>query len=170
MTQVGLLSDTHGYFDPILNELFVECNEIWHAGDIGNFEVWNQLNNLRKPLKAVYGNIDGKDIRYMAPLEQIWTVEEMKIYMIHIGGYPGKYAARIRQRLTEIKPDIFVCGHSHILKVMYDNNLQFLHLNPGACGYEGFHNVRTALRFRIDGHKVTDMQVLELGPRSLIKK
>lgn len=170
MTRVGLISDTHSYFDPLLKDLFAQCDVIWHAGDVGNVEIWNQLTLFGKPLTTVYGNIDGKDIRISAPLEQIWQVEEMKIWMIHIGGYPGKYAARIRQRLEEIKPDIFVCGHSHILKVIYDHTYQLLHLNPGACGFEGFHNVRTALRFSIDGNKVTDMQVLELGPRSLIKK
>lgn len=170
MTRVGLLSDTHSYFDPQLKDVFAECDVIWHAGDVGNVAVWDQLTALQKPLTGVYGNIDGKDIRIISPLEQTWRVEEMKIYMIHIGGYPGHYPSRIRQRLEEIKPDIFVCGHSHILKVMYDHTLQLLHLNPGACGYEGFHKVRTALRFSIDGNKVTDMQVLELGSRSLVRK
>ncbi|MDQ3015244.1 MAG: metallophosphatase family protein [Bacteroidota bacterium] len=165
--RVGLLSDTHSYLDPQLTDAFSECDVIWHAGDVGNFEVYRELQNLKKHITGVYGNIDGTDIRLTFPREQIWDAGGMKIYMVHIGGYPDHYPAQLRSRLAEIKPDIFICGHSHILKVIYDKAYQLLHLNPGAAGYEGFHKVRTAIRFSIDDGKVLDMQVLELGSRSI---
>ncbi|MBK9981508.1 MAG: metallophosphoesterase family protein [Saprospiraceae bacterium] len=165
MTRIGLLSDTHGFLDESLKLLLEDCDEIWHAGDFGTMEVYKQLVDLKKPFKGVYGNIDGQELRTYVPLDQLWQVEEMKIFMTHIGGYPGKYTARVKNILLEQKPDIYVCGHSHILKVIYDKNLKLLHLNPGACGKEGFHKVRTALKFNIDGDKVSDMGIIELSPR-----
>lgn len=168
MTRIGLLSDTHGYLDPALLILLNECDEIWHAGDFGSLDVYDRLTNLEKPFRAVYGNIDHHELRKSIPEDLVWQVEHVKIFMVHIGGFPGKYPARIRSKLLEIKPDIFICGHSHILKVMYDKQLHLLHLNPGACGKEGFQVVRTALRFTIDGKQVKDMAVIELGNRSAI--
>ncbi len=165
MTRIGLLSDTHGFLDKSLKLLLEDCDEIWHAGDFGAMDIYKQLVDLKKPLKGVYGNIDGQELRTYVPLDQLWEVEGMKIFMTHIGGYPGKYTARVKNILLEQKPDICVCGHSHILKVIYDKNLKLLHLNPGACGKEGFHKVRTALKFNIDGDKVSDMGIIELSPR-----
>jgi len=165
MTRIGLLSDSHNFFDNSLGDILKDCDEIWHAGDLGSISIYKQLTDFNKPVRAVYGNIDGNDIRKLIPLEQIWNVESMKIYMIHIGGYPGKYPAQIRRRIMDITPGIFVCGHSHILKVIYDKTYQLLHLNPGASGREGFHKVRTALRFIIDNDKVQDMEIIELGLR-----
>ncbi len=163
MTRIGLLSDTHGFLDESLMVLLKDCDEIWHAGDIGTMDVYKKLADLNKPFKGVYGNIDSHELRTYLPLDQLWHVEEMKIFMTHIGGYPGKYTARVKNILLEQKPDIYVCGHSHILKVIYDKNLKLLHLNPGACGKEGFHKVRTALKFNIDGNKVSDMGIIEIG-------
>jgi len=165
MTRIGLLSDTHGFLEKELFSILTRCDEIWHAGDFGNVDVYHELVQMNKPLKGVYGNIDGPELRLHLPLDQIWQVEDVKIFMTHIGGYPGKYPARIKNLLIELKPDIFVCGHSHILKVIYDKKLNLLHLNPGACGREGFHKVRTALKFTIDGDKISDMGIIELGAR-----
>ncbi len=165
MTRIGLLSDTHGFLDKELFSILDGCDEIWHAGDFGSMDVYHQIVQMNKPLKGVYGNIDSPELRLHLSLDQIWQVEEIKIYMTHIGGYPGKYKARVKNILTEQTPDIYVCGHSHILKVIYDKKLNLLHLNPGACGREGFHKIRTALKFTIDGDKIKDMGVIELGPR-----
>ena len=165
MTRIGLLSDTHGYFDPQLNELFKECDEIWHAGDVGNNDVYKALLKICKTIRIISGNIDGKEIRGIAQEELFWKVENRTIFMKHIGGYPDKYAPSIKKQLIELQPDIFVCGHSHILRVIYDKKLNILYLNPGAAGKEGFHVVRTALRFTIDADKVKDMEVIELGKR-----
>lgn len=165
MTRIGLLSDTHGYFDPQLNDLFKECDEIWHAGDVGHHEVYQALQRICKVIRIISGNIDGKQIRGIAPEELFWKVENRTIFMKHIGGYPDKYTPSIRKQLIELQPDIFVCGHSHILRVIYDKKLNVLYLNPGAAGKEGFHVVRTALRFTIETDKVKDMEVIELGKR-----
>ena len=163
MTRIGLLSDTHGYLDESLKLMLENCDEIWHAGDFGTMDVYQQLLQMNKPFKGVYGNIDNPELRALMPLDQIWQVEELKIFMTHIGGYPGRYTARVKKTFVEQQPGIYVCGHSHILKVIYDKEFQLLHLNPGACGKEGFHKVRTAIKFSIDGDKIKDMGVIELG-------
>ena len=150
MKKIGLISDTHGWWDEKYAEYFAACDEIWHAGDIGSAEVAMRLTAIR-PLRAVYGNID---------------VEQVSVMMTHIGGYPGRYDPAIRAELYAARPRLFVCGHSHILRVMYDKHLGCLCLNPGAAGISGFHTVRTLLRFVIDGAEVRDMEVIELGDRS----
>lgn len=164
MTRIGLLSDTHSFFDPRFKELFANVDEIWHAGDLGDIKVLDEIKAF-KPVRAVYGNIDGMDIRQEVPLTQEFMCEDVKVYMIHIGGYPGKYERQVKHELELKRPKIFISGHSHILKVMYDKQLDLLHLNPGACGISGFHAVRTALRFVIEGNDIKDMEVVELGPR-----
>ena len=166
MTRIILLSDSHGFLDEGLISMMDACDEIWHAGDFGSFEIYQQLIKMDKPVRAVYGNIDGPEIRTSIPLDQYWQVEGKKIFMTHIGGYPGRYTSRVKQILIDQSPDIFVCGHSHILKVMFDKEFNLLHLNPGACGREGFHKIRTALKFTIDGDKISDMGVIELGVQS----
>ena len=163
MTRIGLLSDTHSYLDTQLLSILSQCDEIWHAGDFGSVAVYEELYNLKKTFRAVYGNVDGNEIRLMVKEELFWQVEGKTILMTHIGGYPGKYPARIKKLLINTKPSIFVCGHSHILKIIYDKELNLLHLNPGAAGKEGFHKVRTALRFTIDGDTVKDMEVIEFS-------
>ncbi len=161
MTKIGLISDTHGYFDPKIYEWFKDVDEIWHAGDIGNEEVLNKLEEF-KPTKAVFGNIDNWQIRSRTPEFLEFKCEEMKILITHIGGYPARYTPGITKLLTEKKPDIFICGHSHILKVINDSKLNLLHLNPGAIGKSGFHQVRTALRFQIEGNNIKEMEIIEL--------
>ena len=151
MKKIGLISDTHGWWDEKYAEYFAECDEIWHAGDIGAADVAMRLTAVR-PLRAVYGNIDGYPVRQMYPRT--------------LRGYPGRYDPAIRAELYAARPRIFVCGHSHILRVMYDKHLECLCLNPGAAGINGFHTVRTLLRFVIDGAEVRDMEVIELGDRS----
>ena len=163
MIKVGLLSDTHSFLDPSLLQVLEDCDEIWHAGDVGAIKLIDQLRKLNKPLKLVYGNIDGHDIRIDVPEDLVWMVEGMKIVMTHIGGYPGHYTARVKKLLLDERPDIFVCGHSHILKVIYDKQLNLLHINPGAAGKEGFQKVRTMIRFVIDQGKVKDLAIIEIG-------
>lgn len=165
MTRIGLLSDTHGQLDPQILAAFEECDEIWHAGDIGHISVCQQLA-AHKPLRAVFGNIDGSDIRAEYPKDLHFTCEGLSIWITHIGGHPKRYAAGIRQKLQDLRPDIFVCGHSHILRVVRDPSLSsLLHLNPGAAGYAGHHVVRTALRFSLTQGQIRDMEALELSPR-----
>jgi putative phosphoesterase len=161
MKKIGLLSDTHAYWDEKFAHYFSVCDEIWHAGDIGSEEVLNRLQAL-KPVRAVYGNIDGYPVRTLCPPVLRFTVEEVTVLLTHIGGYPGKYAGGIRREIYANPPQLFVCGHSHILKVQYDPSLQMLCLNPGAAGKSGFHTVRTLMRFVIDGKKIKDMEVIEL--------
>lgn len=165
MSKILLLSDTHGYIDDQMIKFVKQADEVWHAGDIGSFEVVDSIRK-HKPLRAVYGNIDGKDLRSEFPLDSIFEIEQMKVWMTHIGGYPNKYNSRIKETLSHIKPNIFICGHSHILKVMYDKKNELLHLNPGACGKHGFHTIRTMLRFTIDHGSLKDMEVIELSKRS----
>lgn len=164
MTKIGLISDTHSYLDKRFEELFKEVDEIWHAGDIGDVKVLDAMR-LMKPVRAVFGNIDNAILRRELPEELIFTCENVKVMLTHIGGYPGKYAPGIRQKLALHHPKLFVCGHSHILKVIYDDTFNVLHLNPGAAGISGFHAVRTALRFDIDGEQIKNMEVIELGPK-----
>lgn len=162
--KVGLLSDTHGYWDIRYAEYFKDCDEIWHAGDIGSTEVIEKLAAL-KPVRAVYGNIDGQDIRIQYPRYVAFRAEQVKVLLTHIGGYPGRYAPEIRKELYAERPNLFISGHSHILKVMFDETLQCLHINPGAAGISGFHQVRTLVRFTIEGKNIRDLEVIELGKR-----
>lgn len=162
MTRIGLLSDTHGYWDSRYEQYFKECDEIWHAGDIGTMEVAQRLNTIR-PLTAVHGNIDGDDLRRFYPEVVRFRCEEVNILMKHIGGYPGNYDRSIRQNIFNNPPKLFISGHSHILKVVYDKNLQLLHINPGAAGIQGWQKARTLVRFTIDRTEIKDVEVIELG-------
>ena len=162
MTRIGVLSDTHGYLDPRVLEHFAEVDEIWHAGDIGNAMVLQHLREF-KPTRAVYGNMDSGDVRYSLSEFYRFRVEEVNVLMTHIGGYPGRYDASIRQHLFVRPPKLFVCGHSHILKVQYDKTLNMLYINPGAAGNHGFHKVRTLVRFAIDKGEFKDLEVIELA-------
>lgn len=163
MTRIGLISDTHGYLDPAVFTHFEKCDEIWHAGDFGP-DVAGQLAAF-KPLKGVYGNIDGQDIRLQYPEKLRWQCEGVDVMMIHIGGYPGRYTPVLRPELIANPPKLFITGHSHILKVIYDDKLQCLHMNPGAAGKSGWHKVRTLIRFVVDGANMRDCEVIELGKR-----
>ncbi|HEY7210635.1 MAG TPA: metallophosphoesterase family protein [Bryobacteraceae bacterium] len=165
--QIGLLSDTHGYLDPAVFEYFAACDEVWHAGDFG-LDVLAQLKSF-KPLRGVSGNIDGSDVRVEVPEELSWETGGVRVYMAHAGGYPGNYERGIKKKLEQLRPDLFICGHSHILKVMRDQELKLLHMNPGACGHKGWHTMRTMLRFSIGGGKISDVNVVELGPRGRVR-
>lgn len=169
MTRIGLLSDTHSYIDDNILNHFKDCDEIWHGGDIGKIEVADKIAAF-KPFRAVYGNIDNKEVRATYPLNLRFKVEELDVFMTHIGGYPKRYNKRVRAILTENPPDLYICGHSHILKVMPDKKLGLIHMNPGACGHIGFHHMRTLLRFSIHGKKISDVEVIELGRRGQLKK
>lgn len=162
MKKIGLLSDTHGFLDDKVFEHFKECDEIWHAGDIGTVEVADRLAAF-KPLRAVYGNIDGDKLRVMFKQHERWMCEGVDVWMTHIGGYPGKYAREVKPEIFMHPPKLFISGHSHILKVMYDKKLGTLHINPGAEGKYGFHNVRTLVRFEIDGTDIRNLEVIEIG-------
>ena len=168
MTKIGLLSDTHGYLDPEIFRHFKDCNEIWHAGDFGIAEVSDQLNS-KYILRGVYGNVDGQDIRITYPAELNFVCDGLKVYMTHIGGYPGNYSPTAKNSIEKNKPGLFICGHSHILKVMPDKKYNLLHMNPGAAGKHGFHKFRTILRFAIDGGKIKDVEAIELGLRSSLE-
>lgn len=165
MQRIALLSDTHNYLDPKLNKYLTACDQIWHAGDIGTVSVYDALKAI-KPLVAVYGNIDGQDVRAVCPLNQRFKCEEVDVWITHIGGYPGKYVPAVREIIAANAPQLFICGHSHILKVMFDKKNKLLHINPGAAGIHGFHHMRTMTRFTIDKNKITDLEVIELGPRT----
>jgi len=165
MKKIGVISDTHGYLDPRVGEYFSACDEIWHAGDFGPGDMIAPLEN-QAPLRGVYGNIDGQAIRSRFPEYLHFSVEDVSVLMIHIGGYPGHYSPRVKELMTTIRPKLMVCGHSHILKVVYDEKFQCLTMNPGAAGRSGWHKVRTLLRFTIDGGIMKDLEVIELGPRS----
>jgi len=166
---VGLISDTHGFLDETLLERLRDCDELWHAGDLGPGQngpcgLLESLQNF-KPLRAVYGNIDGAEIRSELPADLVWDCEGVRVYMTHVGGYPGNYDRRAKAELLRRKPELFICGHSHILRVMRDPDLHLLHMNPGACGHNGWHKMRTALRFKISQGKIADVVAIELGPR-----
>lgn len=163
MTRIGLLSDTHSYLDETVFDHFNNCDEIWHAGDFGE-SVANRLKDW-KELKGVYGNIDGQDIRSVYPEQLVFYCEELKVMIRHIGGYPPKYNPETKKELLIHKPQLFIAGHSHILKVIYDDKLNCLHMNPGAAGKQGWHQVRTILRFTVDGKEMKDLEVIELGKR-----
>lgn len=164
MKKIGLLSDTHSTLDPKIFDYFKEVDEIWHAGDIGNIEVIEKLEAF-KPLRAVYGNIDSGKLRTEFPLDLRFDCEGMDVWITHIGGYPGRYNKRVREIMATDPPDLFICGHSHILKVMPDKKHDLLHINPGACGIHGFHKVKTIIRFSIDAGSITGLEVIELGIR-----
>jgi len=166
MQRIGLLSDTQGYLDDDILDYFSECDQIWHAGDFGTLEVSQRLSDF-KPLRGVYGNVDDASIRSLHPLHDRFDCEGVDVWMTHIGGYPGRYDRAVSKKIRENPPDLFICGHSHILRVMRDRKLgQMLHFNPGAAGRHGFHVMRTMLRFEIDAGKVGKLQAIELGPRS----
>jgi len=167
VVKIGLLSDTHGYIDPRWESVFRGVDEIWHAGDIGTTEVADFLSSL-KPFRAVFGNIDGQDIRKRFPEKLRFTCEKTEVIIIHIGGYPAHYDRRIRNELEIRPPGMFISGHSHILKVIYDKKLGFLHINPGAAGIFGSHTQRTVVRFMIDGTDIKNLEVVEMGPRERI--
>lgn len=162
MRKIGILSDTHSYWDDRFADYFAACDEIWHAGDIGSEEVLFKLRAL-KPVRAVYGNIDDHHLRTLAPKTLRFTVEEAEVLLTHIGGYPGRYSPEIKSELLARPPLLFVCGHSHILKVIYDQSLQMLCVNPGAAGKYGFHQVRTLIRLVIDGNTIKDLEIIELS-------
>lgn len=164
MTHIGLISDTHGYLDEKVLKHFKSCNEIWHAGDFGNAIIADRLKEI-KPLKGVYGNIDWQDIRTSYPEKLTWLCEDVKVHMTHIGGHPGRYAPGVKDELIKNEAKLFICGHSHILKVIYDDKIGCLHMNPGAAGNQGWHTVRTIIRFSIDGKEIKNCEVIELGKR-----
>jgi len=162
--KIGLISDTHGWVHPRLFEHFKSCDEIWHAGDIGNIETADILSAF-KPLRAVYGNIDNAMVRRVYKENLIFNVDEVRVWLTHIGGTPGHYDKKVKTGIYENPPDIFICGHSHIAKVMYDKKAGMLYVNPGAAGYSGFHKYMTAIRFSINGKAIHDMELIELGER-----
>lgn len=161
MKKIGLLSDTHGWWDDKYEKYFAECDEIWHAGDIGSLELASRFEAL-KPFRAVYGNIDDSKVRRAFPEFQRFLIESVDVLMTHIGGYPGKYDPKVKGILRAKPPQLFITGHSHILKVMFDNKLNCLHINPGAAGKYGFHRVRTLIRFVLEEGNIRDLEVIEL--------
>jgi uncharacterized protein len=165
LKRIGLISDTHGFFDETVPGHFEVCDEIWHIGDFGNMAVIDSLLALGKPVKGVYGNIDDAAIRALYPETLLFNCEGVKVMLQHIGGYPGKYAPGVKNRIVQESVQLFISGHSHILKIMYDDKLHCLHINPGAAGRQGWHKVRTLVRFAIDGGNIKDCEIIELGPR-----
>lgn len=161
MLRVGLLSDTHLYLHPKIFEFFLGCDEIWHAGDLGNLDIAGELSSF-KPLKAVYGNIDDQEVRIAYPKEMIFFSEKVKVVMTHIGGYPGHYEKSALDLILKEKPQLFITGHSHILKVMFDKKYQLLFINPGAAGKFGFHRSITMVRFVIDGEQIKNLEILDI--------
>lgn len=164
MKKILLLSDTHSYIDEQILKFAKQADEVWHAGDIGDLKVTDTLKKI-KPLRAVYGNIDDKDARAEFPLDLKFTIENITVWMTHIGGYPNKYNLRIREEIKQNPPKIFISGHSHILKVQYDKKLELLHLNPGAAGKHGFHKIRTMLRFEVNKSDIKNLEIIELAKR-----
>jgi putative phosphoesterase len=166
MKKIGLLSDTHSYLDGQILRHLQGCDEIWHAGDFGNAQVSASLAAMA-PLRGVYGNIDDRDVRLLHPLSLRFTCEELEVYMIHIGGYPGRYQPEVRKTLQASPPHLFICGHSHILRIMPDPNLNnLLHINPGAAGRHGWHKIRTLVTFAVEENKIQQLKVIELGKRA----
>jgi putative phosphoesterase len=168
--KIGLLSDTHSFLDERVFDYFAECDEVWHAGDFGSVEVMAKLQAF-KPLRGVCGNIDGHQIQAEMPLDLRFECAGVPVFMTHIGGYPGRYEARVGKILRDDPPTggLFISGHSHILKVMPDRALGFLHINPGACGNEGWHKVKTLVRFQVDAGQISELQVIELGSRGIVR-
>ena len=161
MKRIGLLSDTHRYLHPRIFPFFEKVDELWHAGDIGNIETADKLA-VFKPLKAVYGNIDGQDVRAVYPLHNRFMCEDLDVWITHIGGYPGRYERYVKPEIFKNPPGLFISGHSHILKVIFDKKLNFLHINPGAAGINGFHKVCTAIRFVVDGKDIRELEIWEV--------
>lgn len=164
MKKILLLSDTHSHMDATILKYVDQADEVWHAGDIGDLSVTDAIKE-RKPLRAVYGNIDDSKARLEFPLNNRFFCEGVDVWITHIGGYPGKYNPSIRTEIKVNPPKLFICGHSHILKVQFDKELNLLHMNPGAAGTHGFHQMRTMLRFEIDGDKIQKLEVIEIGKR-----
>ncbi len=164
MKKIGIISDTHGYMDDRIAHHLQNCHEIWHAGDIGDIAVTDKLEEIA-PLRAVYGNIDGGVLRTVFPLDHFFEIEGLKVFMTHIAGRPGSYPARVSAEVRSLKPDVFICGHSHICMVKQNPTFNVLHINPGAAGVQGFHKVRTLLRMDVDKGKVANLEVVELGKR-----
>lgn len=162
MKRIGIISDTHSFWDDKYLHYFEPCDEIWHAGDICSSELIERLQAFR-PVRAVCGNCDGGDLRRLFPEVLRWRCEDVEVLMKHIGGYPGRYDASVREQLYERPPDLFISGHSHILKVMYDKSLGLLHINPGAAGIQGWQKERTLIRLTIEGNKLSDCEVITLG-------
>lgn len=162
MKKILLLSDTHSHIDDTILKYVKLADEVWHAGDIGDLKVTDTIKKL-KPLRAVFGNIDNHETRLEFPLNNRFLCEDVSVLITHIGGYPGKYSPAIREEITQNPPKLFICGHSHILKVMFDKKLNCLHMNPGAAGISGFHQKRTMLRFEIDGDKIQSLEIIEIG-------
>lgn len=162
--KILLLSDTHSFIDEQILKFVRQADEVWHAGDIGNQEVTDKIKDI-KPLRAVYGNIDDAIARMSFPLDEKFSAENVSVWMTHIGGYPNNYNQRIRDEIKQNSPKIFISGHSHILKVQYDQKLQLLHLNPGAAGKYGFHKIRTMLRFELEKGDIKNLEIIELGQR-----
>ena len=163
--KIGLISDTHGHLDERVFHHFKDCDEIWHAGDIGSLDVLQKLESF-KPTRAVFGNIDGAEIRRATVEDQWFTCEKLNVWITHIGGYPPKYNRRTKEILKSKSPDLFICGHSHILKIIKDPVNDLLHINPGAAGIHGFHQVKTLVRFDVEGDRINNLQVIELGKRA----
>lgn len=163
MKQIGILSDTHGLWDDKFTKYFCDCDEIWHAGDIGDVEILNRLSQLAPIVRAVYGNIDGQDARWRCNSIEIFQCEDVKVLMKHIVGYPGRWAPGMKAILQEEKPGLVIAGHSHILKVIYDKDLKLLHINPGAAGRQGWQTGRTIIRLKIDGSDIKDCEIIELA-------
>jgi len=166
MMRIGLLSDTHGWIYPGIYDFFADCDEIWHAGDIGSVETYEKLSKF-KTIRAVYGNIDGQDLRLICPEIQLFYCEGLKVMVKHIGGYPGRYDRSVKDLILKESPGLFISGHSHILKVMYDKKLQLMHMNPGAAGRNGLHKQITCLRFSVQGEQISELEILEKDRRSL---
>ena len=164
MLRIGLISDTHHYLDDAVFKHFDQCDEIWHAGDFGTIAIAEKLRTF-KPLIGVYGNIDGQDIRAEFPEQLVFMCEKVKVLIRHIGGYPPKYNPETKKQLSSNRPQLFISGHSHILKVIYDEKLKCLHMNPGAAGRQGWQDMRTIMRFTIDGADIKDCEVIKLGKR-----
>ncbi|AOW17102.1 YfcE family phosphodiesterase [Polaribacter vadi] len=164
MTKILLLSDTHSYIDDQILKFVKQADEVWHAGDIGDLHVTDTIKKL-KPLRAVFGNIDDKDARAEFPLDNKFSLEDVSVWITHIGGYPNKYNKRIKEEIKINSPKIFISGHSHILKVQYDKKLNLLHLNPGAAGNHGFHKIRTMLRFELEKGEIKNLEIIELATR-----
>lgn len=164
MKRIGLMSDTHGFIDPKIYHYFKDVDEIWHAGDVGDMSVIDELRKF-KPLIGVYGNIDSTDVRMEFPEFQRFKCEEVDVLMIHIGGKPGRYSKPAHEELLKGAPKLFICGHSHILLVKNDPMFNMLCMNPGACGFKGFHHVKTLLRFSVSADRIHDLEVIELGKR-----
>ena len=164
MKKILLLSDTHSFIDDQILKFVKQADEVWHAGDIGDIEVLDIIKKL-KPVRAVYGNIDNNIVRSELPLNNKFIIEDLSVWMTHIGGYPNRYDVRIRDEIKINPPKLFISGHSHILKVMFDKKLNLLHMNPGAAGKHGFHKVRTMLRFEIHKDKISNLEIIELAKR-----